>query len=1059
MGPPVARIALLLFGSGLCALIYQVAWLRELRLIFGASTAASAAVLAVFMAGLGAGGIWLGRRAGKMARPLQFYAHLELGIAASAAATPFLVWLARRLYSAVGGTVVLGLGGGTVVRLVLAVAVLAVPTFLMGGTLPAAAQAVETDGDVGRRRIAILYGTNTLGAVAGTLLSTFALQEILGTRRMLWAACALNALVAMLARVLSRKLGDANASVSAYGNGNVNEGGNGNGNVNAKRPPARMVLIAAAVVGFAFLLMELVWYRMLGPLLGGSSFTFGLILAIALLGIGLGGGAYALFSGKRTPTLYGFALTAAAEAAFIALPYALGDRVAVWTAMLKGLGSIGFGGQVAVWAAIAALVVLPAAFVSGVQFPLLIALLGKGDDEVGRQVGQAYAWNTAGAIAGSLAGGFGLLPILSAPGAWRLVVVLLAALALVAAGLAITRDRESARAVRPVALALLSVVLLFALGPTAAWRHSAIGAGRGPSPGSPNMLGNWANAMRRAIVWEAEGRESSVAIDNEAGVAFVVNGKIDGNARSDAPTQVMSGLIGAIVHPDVKKALVVGLGTGSTAGWLGALPHAERVDVAELEPAILHVAKECAPVNRAVLDNPKVHIFVGDAREMLLTTRERYDVIFSEPSNPYRAGISSLFTQEFYRAAAERLDEGGLFLQWVQAYSVDAQTVRSVIATVQSVFPSVEMWITEEADLLLVASRRAPAYDLPKLQARIQEEPFRTALANVWRVNDLEGLFAHYAARGSLAQSIYELDADELSTDDLTLVEYGFARGVGRRASLFNTDELRRVARTRGEDRPLGLEKSIDWGRVDERRISMLTAQEMESTSLPYRYSDAALKRGLAEASWGEADFAAALSQWQSQPQAPEDLVELVVVAESLADKGDEAAMAPIGKLRAFSPTLAIEADAILGRLRLRQGRLAEATDALEAAFRAYRTDPWPLPALMTHALKLPIEVAAKDPKLGERLYQALRPPFAVSMLNGIRMNTVMELAIRIDFRRLCAEALAPFEPHPTWKRDFLAGRLQCYELTSDPRAARARRDLARFAAAEPLPFASGLTK
>ena len=204
MPAPLLRVAALLFGSGLCALIYQVAWLRELRLVFGGSTAASAAVLAVFMGGLGAGGLVLGKRAARSARPLGLYGRLELAIAAGAALTPLLVALSRKLYVALGGTPALGLTGGTAVRLLLAVVVLAVPTFLMGGTLPAAAQAVETEGDTGRRRLALLYGANTLGAVTGVWLSNFLLIERLGTRGTLFAACLLNALVGGLGSAASQ---------------------------------------------------------------------------------------------------------------------------------------------------------------------------------------------------------------------------------------------------------------------------------------------------------------------------------------------------------------------------------------------------------------------------------------------------------------------------------------------------------------------------------------------------------------------------------------------------------------------------------------------------------------------------------------------------------------------------------------------------------------------------------------------------------------------------------------------------------------------------------------
>src|SRR5437867_7477884 len=199
-----ASVGLLLFGSGACALIYQTVWLREMRLIFGASTAASAAVLAIFMGGLGLGGWLLGRRADRHPSPLAFYATLELAIAAVAATTPGLVWVARQAYIAAGGAAALGLGRATVARLGLAALVLCVPTVLMGGTLPAAARAVESSRDVGRRHLAVLYGVNALGAVTGAFVATFVLLEVFGTRTTLWLACLVNGLVGISARKIAR---------------------------------------------------------------------------------------------------------------------------------------------------------------------------------------------------------------------------------------------------------------------------------------------------------------------------------------------------------------------------------------------------------------------------------------------------------------------------------------------------------------------------------------------------------------------------------------------------------------------------------------------------------------------------------------------------------------------------------------------------------------------------------------------------------------------------------------------------------------------------------------
>ena len=368
---PPWQIGLLLYGSGLCTLIYQTVWLREFRLIFGGSTAASAAVLAIFMGGLGLGGL------------------------------------------------------------------------LLGGTLPAAARAVVTSADAGRRKLALVYAANTLGAVTGVLLSTFALLEHYGNRWTLWLACALNALVALIAFLLARSpAASARASrgeetEKAQSSKLRAQSGTPRSALDT-RPAfestshARFVYLAAGLSGFAFFLMELVWYRMLSPLLGGSVFTFGLILAVALLGVGLGGITYTLWHPRCLLSLEGLALTFGLEALCLAIPFALGDRVALLALSFRTLASVGFNATAFGWTLVAALVVFPASLVAGLQFPLLIALLGQGRDRVGRQVGLAWAWNTLGAVAGALAGGFGLLTLLSAPGTWRAVVVLLSLLSVAA---------------------------------------------------------------------------------------------------------------------------------------------------------------------------------------------------------------------------------------------------------------------------------------------------------------------------------------------------------------------------------------------------------------------------------------------------------------------------------------------------------------------------------------------------------------------------------------------------------------------------------------------------
>ncbi len=1030
-------VAGLLLGSGTCALIYQVAWMREFRHIFGASTAATAAVLAIFIAGLGAGGIVIGKRADTHRRPLQLYANLEMLIAICAAATPLLFAAARWLYVTLGGSPAMGTGLATIVRLILATLILAAPTFLMGGTLPAAARAVETDDDQGRAGVSLLYGCNTLGAVTGCVLATFVLLEALGIRLTLWAACACNIGVALMARWLSRRWGDVPAETRSKSDDKARGAGDISGSAPA---PAPFVLGAAALVGLAFFLMELVWYRMLAPLLGGTVFTFGLILAVALLGIGLGGIYYALVGKNRPATIAGFAYTCLLEAVFIALPFALGDRIAIMAAMIRPLGVTGLLGFIGAWSVVTVMVVLPAAFVSGVQFPMLIALLGKGRTDVGREVGLAYAWNTGGAIVGSLAGGFGLMPALTATGCWKLGGLMLGLLGLGAMVVSARREKAWSRLAPPAIAAATVVVLLCQTGPTAAWRHAPIGAGRVPPMTDPSQIRDWTNMQRRIIVWSSEGVESSVAVTGQEGYAFIQNGKSDGSARSDAGTQIMLGLLGALFHPDPQRALVVGLGTGSTAGWLGAIPEMQRVDVVELERSILHVAKLSQPVNHDALANPKVHIRIGDAREVLLTTSSRYDIIVSEPSNPYRSGVCSLFTQEFYEAVADRLNPGGIFVQWIQAYEVDGQTLRTSIATLTSVFPNIEAYTSQSNDVLFLASMEPLPYEVARLRQRLASDPWKTAQPRVWRTWDLEGVLARRLAGNATLRSLARVERGRVNTDDHNLVEFGFARSVGA-ASLALTAELISLARSRKDDKPTLTGGDVDWTLVERHHAALNATQE--ALSQPERWwTPEQSQLGAMYDAYTRHSNTEALAMWRQLNLEPRSLLDVELLAAGLAEAGDDAALTHIETVRTLIPA---EALILQAALRGRQNRPSDAVKLLAEAFVAMRTEPWVAPGVLAHSLDMARGMARIDRASAEQLFAALHDPFAIHLADAQRAQVWFELLDQIDAGAHCVEVMNYFEPNVPWNEEFLNKRAHCYQMAKDRRLERARSELNEF--------------
>lgn len=1025
MGLPLA--AAMLFVSGGSALVFQVAWMRELRLVFGATTAAVAAVLAIFMGGLCVGSAVLGRRADRAANPFRMYGWLEMAVSLSVAVSPFLVGLVAAMYFRLGGQESLGLAAATVVRLLLAAVVLGLPTFLMGGTLPAAVRAITTASDVRRRSLAVLYGVNTLGAVCGAYLATFYAMELLGTRATLWLGCVMNFLVGVIAVFRSRWM------PAAEGRADVREVEN----VTGMERGNRLVYATTAVLGCTFFTLELVWYRMLAPILGGTTFTFGLILCVALLGIGVGSAAYHVVFRWVRPSWSVLAVTCAAEAVLAALPLALGDRLALFVGRWSA-GSETFSQVLSGWFVVMAIVVLPVAVVSGFQFPLLVALLGQGRAAVSRQLGMAYAWNTAGAIGGSLVGGFGGLPLLTAPGVWRGVVLVLVVLAVIL----VARSRPVAwrSALVAATLILLAITCTFQTGPTAVWRHSGIGAGRArvPPADGVNATLRWCNERRRDLKWEAEGIESSIGIIAPDGLGFVVNGKNDGNAIIDAGTQVGLAILGAALHGEPKRGLVIGLGTGESAGWLAAMPGIERVDVVELEPAIDEMARLSSELNQDVLHHPKVRRIYNDGREFIFSTLEMYDIVLSEPSNPYRAGVASLYTQEFYRAVRDRLRPDGLFVQWMQAYEVDAFTINSVLATARSVFSHVEVWQTMPGDLQVVCSQTPHRYSEADLRKRIAEPVMSEAVRVAWNVDDLAGVLAHFLASAEFVDEVVRGDAYRPNTDDRNFLEYGFAKSVGRSTG-FSAERFRRAAVEAKQHRPVVV-GDVDWNLVEKRRTEF---NWLFDGSLEPSVETTPQQRSLAEGyvHYANNRFREALEKWSEVMQGTLSDVDRLVQGRAHAELGEAECLPLVAPVAARFPA---EKAAIHAIYYWRLGDAARAVAAREEVFESLAHNPRAIMAIVRPALNATIQIPEGDMAAGRRLFDLLAKPLAGHRLEHQRPVVRLMLAKGLGQESLL-EALEDLEPHPPWNGELLRLRAETYTAAKHPLAGRAEQDYRYF--------------
>ncbi|WP_197441381.1 fused MFS/spermidine synthase [Thalassoglobus neptunius] len=1037
---PSFVVATLLTCSGACALIFQVVWIRELRLIFGATTSASAAVLAIFMGGLGLGNFLLGRRIDRNPAPLRVYGKLEAGIAFSAAISPLLVELSRAIYLGLGGQATLGFPTATGLRLLFSALILGVPTILMGGTLPAAAKAVSSTKDPYRRGVALVYGMNTLGAVLGAGIANFYLLEAWGGRWTLWSACGLNAGLACIALLLSARYSRTPVDEHA-------QEASSNDDAPAETKTSSQFLtvcLTSGFVGFVFFLMELVWYRMLGPLLGGTTYTFGLILCLALLGIGIGGAAYSLLARWIRPTHRLLALTCALEAFLIALPFFYGDRVALWVLEQQRQGIDSFGEQVWNWFQIGGFVILPPAIISGFQFPVLIAVAGTGRENVGRQVGLTFAANTLGAICGSLAGGFLLLPLLSAPGLWIVCIWILIGLTCL---LALAGRREEGVWLSPaVVTSLLAGCAILFIGPTAVWRHSGIGAGRAELIGTgQNAEQRFINEKRRQTLWEGEGLESSVAVTATDSLAFLVNGKSDGNAYGDAGTQIGLGLIGPLLHPDPQRGLVIGLGTGESAGWLADCRNMESVDVIELEPIIMFMAELCTPMNRDVLNNPKVHIEFNDAREFLLTTPNEYDLIVSEPSNPYRAGIANLYTQEFYEAAAARLSSDGLFLQWLQGYEVDPRTVKSVLTTLRSVFPATQIWRTKSRDLVLVCGRSKDSlsFQRDELVARLQDSTLSEGLQKAWRVTDLEGVLAHYVGGDEAIDTFLDGSDQLLNTDDRNLLEYAFALTVGK-STRFSIHELQQLADRSDNPFPISIDDEQKEA-IARRRLAMLLhlGGEIPANEAPQSVDPdrVAAYRAYLDEKYEEA----AKHFGQSEP----DLscpIDTLVFAHTMAETGRPIDEEILATVRAQNETEAAAIEAISAWHR---GEQDASIKHMVTAFEKLRQNPWGSWYLFDSLIRLSGRAGQVSPTAAEAIFDELEDPFSMFRLEDKRLL----------LRYLASESLSPdktvialeaLEPNVPWIGWLLENRARVYESVDHPLSRTAASDLQLFQYSEP---------
>jgi spermidine synthase len=846
-----ALFGVLFLVSGATGLVYELVWTRDLYLFFGSTIHSITTVVAAYMGGLGLGAYLLGRLADRRANPARLYGVLEIGIGVFGLVSAWVLEGVGSAYLAVARVLSPGVWPATGMKFLFAFTVLLVPTFLMGGTLPVLTRAFAGARLEGyRRQLALFYGLNTLGGVLGCALAGFVLIERVGLRGTLLGVGVLNLALGAAALLLARRPVQE-AALPA----------------DAETPPApaepadertrRLAIWLIGVTAFASLLYEIGWTRVLVLVLGSSTYAFTTILAAFLAGIGLGS---LLAVGPRRPArdlLLGAALVQALIAVFASLLFPFFGGLPVFVVATMQVGFLSAVDLLALHALAAAAVVLPAAVGMGVSFPLLAELAAGGGGDTGGEAGRAYFANTVGSIVGSVLTGFVLIHLLGSERTLSLgVLVNVGAAVWLVWWLVRGPDRRSApQAVERIALLLAALALVIAFA-TPSWSHRTLD--RGPTIyGREKMNRGELDSYLRGVGSEQlsfeEGWNAAVSVwRNGAATWLKTNGKADASSLADMNTQVLVGLLPALAHPHPRRAFVVGFGSGVSVRALADAPGVERVDVAEIEGAVLRASRFFSDVNRGVLDEPKVHVIEDDARSALQLAREPYDVIASEPSNPWIAGIASLFTADYFRIAASRLRPDGILAQWLQTYKVPVGLVAVVVRNVRAVFPHVQIWYANPSDLIILASREPIRLDRRRVAAAF-DTPGPTSVAmREWLQMDRSGQFLGRFLLGERGSAELARGAAFVHSDDRPALEFVAARWLLVGAPSLVFDSLLAIKKTVGDQVPDGAVWPASSGEIES----------AYAHALPY-WTDLALDlaRRQAEAAPTDADRALELGE------------------------------------------------------------------------------------------------------------------------------------------------------------------------------------------------------
>ena len=784
--------------SGVTGLVYEVLWGKYLQLFIGASSYAHTVVLATFMGGLAIGNALFGRLCDRKIRKLTLYAILELGIGLACALFPMAFSALSSGYMALASPNPESVGNLLVKILFSAVAIL-VPTVLMGGTLPVLARyTVRHMHEVGKR-VGWLYFINSAGAVFGCVLAGFHLVSGLGLELAMIVTAFVNIAIGLLFLYLRRFEHLDAPEESAV------EAGGARGRVIRQYTELQIrgTLIIVFFTGALTMVYELVWIRLLGLVLGSSSYSFSIMLFTFISGIAVGGLIVSFIMRRERDALLLFAFCELGVFLTLILMLPLYERLPYYFNTLASLltrDESTFVLYLSAKVAMCFVVMVAPAILIGMTLPLASRIAVRRISILGRGVGSVFSVNTFGNLAGAVLAGFFLIPAMGlhstmmsgifASGVVGVVLYLLAG-----------RGKRAARFTVAAGAMVAFVGAVFAV---PAWNVRVLNSGmyRNPTRYAYSFEQYYRSVNKHELLYHKDGPDVSVVVmrdsDDPLNIWMKVNGKTDASTQDDMATQLQSGHIPVLLHQAPRDVLVVGLGSGVTVSAVLLHP-VERVDVVEISDAVIEGSEFFNTVIEAPLEDKRTTMFRADAKDFLnLQPEKGYDIIISEPSNPWIAGIGNLFSVEYFQDVAEHLRPGGIMTQWIQMYETDDAILSVVFNTFSRVFPHVTVWHPGAYDLLLVGSMEPLEIEFEQLEVRLRSPKVHASLNQERLREKVEGILSFLSIQLMSSRSFKATFPGKgtLNSDFFPYLEYEAPRAffVGKGAEhIYDLDERHRA--------------------------------------------------------------------------------------------------------------------------------------------------------------------------------------------------------------------------------------------------------------------------